>query len=61
MLANTVDSPLSLVLEGGYGPSLGEAVAEIFKGLRSEDVPIPTGIPRESTKRVVKQLKKVMI
>jgi acetoin utilization deacetylase AcuC-like enzyme len=61
MLANTVERPLSLVLEGGYGPSLGEAVAEIFRGLQSEDVPIPTGIPRQSTKRVVNQLKKVMI
>jgi acetoin utilization deacetylase AcuC-like enzyme len=61
MLANTVDRPLSLVLEGGYGPSAGEAVAEIFRGLQSEDVPLPTGMPRESTKRVVNQLKKVMI
>jgi acetoin utilization deacetylase AcuC-like enzyme len=61
MLANTVEKPLSLVLEGGYGPSLGKAVAEIFRGLQSESVPLPSGTPRASTKRVVEQLKKVMI
>jgi acetoin utilization deacetylase AcuC-like enzyme len=61
ILMNTVNKPLTLVLEGGYGPSLGLAVAEIFRALHGEPVTIPSGIPRESTKRTVDQLKKVMI
>jgi acetoin utilization deacetylase AcuC-like enzyme len=61
ILMNTVDKPLTLVLEGGYGPSLGLAVAEIFRALHDEPVSIPSGIPRESTKRTVEHLKKVMI
>jgi acetoin utilization deacetylase AcuC-like enzyme len=61
ILMNAVDQPLALVLEGGYGPSLGIAVAEIFRALHGEPVPVPSGKPRESTKRTVEQLKKVMI
>jgi acetoin utilization deacetylase AcuC-like enzyme len=56
-----VDQPLALVLEGGYGPSIGQAVAEIFRALHGDSVRMPFGDPRESTVRTVTQLKKVMI
>ncbi|MGB4236040.1 MAG: histone deacetylase [Methanoregulaceae archaeon] len=61
ILMEAVDQPLALVLEGGYGPSLGEAVAEIFGALHDEPVKMPSGTPRESTLRTVAQLEKVMI
>lgn len=61
ILMEAVGQPLALVLEGGYGPSLGEAVAEIFYALHDGPVQIPTGMPRESTRRTVAQLEKVMI
>jgi acetoin utilization deacetylase AcuC-like enzyme len=61
VLMEAVDQPLALVLEGGYGPSIGQAVAEIFKALHGDPVRMPFGEPRESTIRTVTQLKKVMI
>jgi acetoin utilization deacetylase AcuC-like enzyme len=61
MLCNAVNQPLALVLEGGYGPSIGEAVAEILRALHEGSLPMPRGNPRESTKKIVEQLKKVMI
>jgi acetoin utilization deacetylase AcuC-like enzyme len=61
ILMDAVDQPLALVLEGGYGPSLGQAIAEIFRALAGNPVSMPAGNPRESTKRTVSQLKKVMI
>jgi acetoin utilization deacetylase AcuC-like enzyme len=60
ILMESVDQPLALVLEGGYGPSIGEAVAEIFGALHGEPVSLPTGSPRESTVRTAVQLEKVM-
>ncbi|MCQ8893335.1 MAG: histone deacetylase [Methanolinea sp.] len=55
--------PLALVLEGGYGPSAGKAIFHILDALRREDPPpIPSGLPvRESTKRVARFLKMVMV
>jgi acetoin utilization deacetylase AcuC-like enzyme len=61
ILMEAVDQPLALVLEGGYGPSLGEAVAEIFGALHGGPVKIPHGRPRDSTVRTASQLEKVMI
>jgi acetoin utilization deacetylase AcuC-like enzyme len=61
ILMDVIKKPLALMLEGGYGPSLGLAVAEIFRALHDEPVSIPPGVPRESTRRIVEQLKKVMI
>ena len=43
------DKPLALVLEGGYGPSLGAAVAAVFYALHGKPVRMPFGDPREST------------
>jgi acetoin utilization deacetylase AcuC-like enzyme len=61
MLMDITRKPLALVLEGGYGPSLGLAVAEIFTALHDGPVSIPPDVARESTKRIVGQLRKVMI
>ncbi len=53
MLLEATDMPLALVLEGGYGPSLGKAVGAIFRALggriqdpiRVRDRPGGTGAP----------------
>ena len=54
------EKPLALVLEGGYGPSHGEAVSHIFSALRH---PAPgevvTGTPGTDTVKLVALLKKV--
>ena len=49
--------PLALVLEGGYGPSHGAAVAEIFRVLGGGAPPAPRGSPSETTERVIGALK----
>ncbi len=59
MLIDGTDLPLALTLEGGYGPSLGKAIAAIFRALQGER-PVPAERPlHRSTKRVVDILKKV--
>ncbi|MBP1928634.1 acetoin utilization deacetylase AcuC-like enzyme [Methanolinea mesophila] len=60
VLMEAVDAPLALVLEGGYGPSIGPAVNEIFAALGGRPVPDNGGTARESTLRIVSQLKKMM-
>jgi len=63
LLKTTVSTPLALVLEGGYGPSHGEAIRHIFSALAT-DVPVPGPgevLPRESTKEIVSVLKKLVI
>jgi acetoin utilization deacetylase AcuC-like enzyme len=61
ILMDAVDQPIALVLEGGYGPSIGTAVGDIFRALHGGPVEFPSGKPRESTIRTIEQLKKVMI
>jgi acetoin utilization deacetylase AcuC-like enzyme len=51
--------PLAFVLEGGYGPSHGEAISSVFSALREPEVQAATGTPRESTRKLVSLLKKV--
>ncbi len=51
--------PLALVLEGGYGPSHGDAVSCIFSALRQPGERVVSGIPKESTQKLVSLLKKV--
>lgn len=59
MLVDGTDLPLALTLEGGYGPSLGEAIAAIFRALRGER-PVPAERPlNQGTERVAEILKKV--
>lgn len=51
--------PLALVLEGGYGPSHGEAISHIFAALgKPVDIAGP-GTVRESTKKLAALLRKV--
>jgi acetoin utilization deacetylase AcuC-like enzyme len=60
MLAHSIGVGLALVLEGGYGPSHGEAIAAIFRGLGRERE--PQGEPgkiRRSTAAVISLLKKI--
>ena len=52
--------PLALVLEGGYGPSLGPAVSSIFNALTGICPEYKPGKARDSTKRVVYQLNKLI-
>jgi acetoin utilization deacetylase AcuC-like enzyme len=60
MLVASTGVPLALVLEGGYGPSHGEAVSHIFAALRSEHNPEhEIREPRESTQDIVTSLKKI--
>jgi acetoin utilization deacetylase AcuC-like enzyme len=59
MLIDATDLPLALVLEGGYGPSHGEAVSWIFRALRG-GLPVRSepGKPRPSTRHVIDTVKK---
>ena len=59
MLIDGTDLPLALTLEGGYGPSHGEAIAAIFRALSGKrSMPAERPLHR-TTKRVVEILKKV--
>ncbi len=55
--ADTVEKPIALILEGGYGPSQGEAVRAIFLALLGEQVYPPATKPRPSTMSVVRALR----
>ena len=55
--ADSQERPIALVLEGGYGPSQGEAVRAIFQALLGETCHLPTTTPRPSTLSVVRALR----
>lgn len=60
MLIDSLDLPLALTLEGGYGPSHGKAISAIFAALQGEEFVFPDDHPpQESTRRVVEILDKV--
>jgi len=59
MLRDAVDLPLTLVLEGGYGPSHGDAIRHIFSALDGSPVPTNQGEPRRTTHDIVAVLKKL--
>jgi acetoin utilization deacetylase AcuC-like enzyme len=59
MLMEATDLPLALVLEGGYGPSHGEAISRIFAALRGNLFPPVMEEPRRSTCNIVATLKKM--
>jgi acetoin utilization deacetylase AcuC-like enzyme len=59
MLMESTDHPLALVLEGGYGPSHGEAINQIFSALRGTPVALEKGEPRRTTRDIVAVLKKI--
>ena len=60
LLRDATDHPLALVLEGGYGPSHGEAINRIFSSLlHGSPVPLCDGEPRRTTRDIVAVLKKM--
>jgi len=60
MLMEATDLPLALALEGGYGPSLGRAIAAIFRALGRKSLDeYPDAPPNRSTRDLVRVLKKV--
>jgi acetoin utilization deacetylase AcuC-like enzyme len=63
LLKTLVSTPLALVLEGGYGPSHGMAIGQIFSALKgSFELPEPDNLyPRESTRQIVSVLRKLVI
>lgn len=53
------EHPLALVLEGGYGPSHGDAIRHIFSSLEGSPVPPPQGEPNRTTRDIVTTLKRI--
>ncbi|MDD1685013.1 MAG: histone deacetylase [Methanoregula sp.] len=51
--------PLALVMEGGYGPSHGDAVSHIFSALKHPHDERSQNAPKTSTRKLVDLLKKV--
>jgi len=51
--------PLAFVLEGGYGPSQGSAIAGIFSALHRQEERTGSGVLHGSTEKLVRLLKKV--
>ena len=62
LIRDACHQPLALLLEGGYGPSLGDAIACILAVLNEGRTPeIPDVPERESTRRTARLLRRVMI
>lgn len=61
-ITDALDLPVALVLEGGYGPSMGSSLSSIFSALKGDPVSVPRfGIPQASTVRIAKLLQRVLI
>ncbi|WP_235855553.1 histone deacetylase family protein [Methanofollis fontis] len=57
----SLDLPTALVLEGGYGPSHGKAIAAIFSALKGSRAEMPDNLrPSADTKNLAALLRKVM-
>ncbi|MDD1717241.1 MAG: histone deacetylase [Methanoregulaceae archaeon] len=61
LLMDATPTPLALVLEGGYGQSLGPAIREIFTALLGHGKVSATGLPSPGTERVVDHLKRILV
>ena len=59
ILKDATDHTLAFVLEGGYGPSHGDAIRQIFSSLHGSPVPPIRGEPRRTTREIVAALKKL--
>ncbi len=59
IVRDSTDHPLALVLEGGYGPSHGDAIRQIFSSLQGSPVSPSQGEPRRTTRDIVTALKKI--
>jgi hypothetical protein len=53
LLLAAADQPPALVLEGGYGPRHGEAIAAILDALAGGEAAAAPGEPRPDTRHVV--------
>ncbi|HIJ05978.1 MAG: Uncharacterized protein XE11_0171 [Methanomicrobiales archaeon 53_19] len=61
-VTDTFDLPIALVLEGGYGPSMGRAIQSIFSALKGDPISVSSyGEPQPSTLRIAKLLQRVQI
>jgi acetoin utilization deacetylase AcuC-like enzyme len=61
LVVEGTDLPLALVLEGGYGPSLGTAVSHIFRALAGAvDMPAPV-TPSPPTRQVITTLQRIVL
>jgi acetoin utilization deacetylase AcuC-like enzyme len=58
-IQDAADLPLALVLEGGYGPSHGEAVRSIFRALRGARDTVECQTPTREALQLVSLLKKI--
>jgi len=61
IVAEITDQPLAMVLEGGYGPSHGLAISNIFDALLGRHYERDTELARPSTHYLVEKLKKVQL
>ncbi len=60
LVRDATECSLALVLEGGYGPSHGDAITAIFAALNgSSDLAEPTGEPHRTTQEIVAALNKL--
>jgi acetoin utilization deacetylase AcuC-like enzyme len=59
LVQDTLDLPLALILEGGYGPSQPEAVAEIFSALKGKRQNSSLPQPLQNTRSRIPLLKKI--
>ena len=60
LVRDATERSLALVLEGGYGPSHGDAITAIFSALNgSSDLPEPNGEPHRTTQEIVAALNKL--
>jgi acetoin utilization deacetylase AcuC-like enzyme len=57
LLLDAIPQPLALVLEGGYGPSHGEAVRHIFRALQGSPCRKESGDPSRQTAELVSKLR----
>lgn len=61
LLRDSTGIPLALLLEGGYGPSRGSALSEIFSALAGARVPARSGDPKLTTRDMVSLLRKIAL
>jgi hypothetical protein len=59
LLLEETGMPLSLVLEGGYGPSHGTAVGEILRALGGTRLPCRDIPPGKKTPGIIAQIRKI--
>jgi hypothetical protein len=59
LVLDATEMPLALVLEGGYGPSHGAAVRNIFGALGGTRFACGNGTPDKKTRGLVSKLRKI--